>query len=174
MLFSHLKSTATRVAQILAKKGQIVECLTGDVSATKRAEAIKKFSALNGPRVLSVTIDAVKEGVDCSFADVAIFIDLDWIPSKLLQAESRLHRFGQKQIVNVYFLIAKGTVDEHVKSRVIDRLDLFEKLIGGAQEASDLKADLTKFETASEEEILDDLRAAVLAGNVLPQEDEDL
>jgi len=52
-----------------------------------------------------------------------------------------------------------------------ERLDLYEKILGGAQEAKGLRADLGAFERMNEDEVLADLRRMVIAGEVLPEED---
>lgn len=38
----------------------------------------------------------------------------DWNPQKDLQAMDRAHRIGQKNTVNVYRLITRGTLEEKI------------------------------------------------------------
>lgn len=55
--------------------------------------------------------------------------DSDWNPQMDLQAIARAHRIGQKKEVQVFRLIAKGTVDEVMISRANSKLQLDEILI---------------------------------------------
>jgi len=43
-----------------------------------------------------------------------IFLEHDWNPQKDLQAMDRAHRLGQKNTVNVYRLITRGTLEEKI------------------------------------------------------------
>lgn len=173
VVFSHLRDTAKRVWEGISKAKATAYLATGEDVAQVRARTIAHAKVTASKRSVAVvaTIDAVGVGIDLSFADVAIFVDLDWVPSKLLQAESRLHRHGQMRPVSIYYLVGLGTADEYVQRKVIERLDLYERVIGSAQEAEGLRSDLGAFETMNEDDVLMDLRAAVLRGEVLPEED---
>lgn len=51
-------------------------------------------------------------GLDFSSASNVIFAELPEEVAHVRQAEDRAHRKGQTQAVNVYFLIARGTIEE--------------------------------------------------------------
>ena len=82
-----------------------------------------------------VTIDSCATGIDLSFASVAVVLELTYEPHKLLQLESRLHRWGALLPVLIQYLCARGTVDEIVVSKVVGKLDTFERAIGATGEA---------------------------------------
>ena len=48
-------------------------------------------------------------GINLASADTVILYDSDWNPQMDLQAMDRAHRIGQKNTVNVYRFITKGT-----------------------------------------------------------------
>jgi SNF2 family DNA or RNA helicase len=48
------------------------------------------------------------------------FVELDWTPARLEQAEDRLHRIGQRDSVTAWYLIAPDTIDATMAA-VIDR-----------------------------------------------------
>ena len=174
LVFTHLRETAKQIYTKLAKtKGVVAALATGEDTSASRSALVEEMreKAKTAPVVLVATIDSLGVGIDLSFADVVIFVDLDWIPSKLLQAEGRAHRHGQKRSVTIYYLVGIGTADEYIQKKVIERLDLYEKILGGAQEAKGLRADLGAFERMNEDEVLADLRRMVIAGEVLPEED---
>ena len=55
------------------------------------------------------------QSVICIYTFVlVIFVEHDWNPMKDLQAMDRAHRLGQTKVVNVYRLIARGTLEEKI------------------------------------------------------------
>jgi SNF2 family DNA or RNA helicase len=40
-----------------------------------------------------------------------VFLELDWTPARLEQAEDRTHRIGQRSAVTAWYLIAPETID---------------------------------------------------------------
>lgn len=56
----------------------------------------------------------------------ALFLERMWVPSAMAQAEDRIHRLGQREAVEITYLDAERTVDEHIarvlqqKQKIID------------------------------------------------------
>jgi len=99
--------------------------ITGDVP-----QEVRKVIVDAQPNLLCATMDSTSVGIDLSFADVVVFVELDWVPSKLLQCEGRLHRFGQARPVLAQYLIARGTADDYIRRAVLAKLDNFHAAIG--------------------------------------------
>jgi hypothetical protein len=106
----------------LAIKSAII---TGDVEQGDRRKII-----VQQPSLLAATMDSTSVGIDLSYADVAVFAELDWVPSKLVQSEGRLHRFGQKRSVLIQYCVARGTGDDVVRRVILDKLARFEEGVG--------------------------------------------
>ncbi|MDX1410495.1 MAG: hypothetical protein R3330_20235, partial [Saprospiraceae bacterium] len=81
----------------------------------------------------AATMHSVTTSIDLVEFDCAIFVGLDYVPSRLLQAEARVHRTGQRRGVTIYYLIGAGTIDEVIQDRVISRLETFAQLTDGAE-----------------------------------------
>lgn len=115
---------------------------------------------LANAQVAVATLYSVSTGVDyLSGFSTLIMVGLDWLPSTILQGESRVHRIGSSKPVTIYYLIGKGTLDEVVRERVIERLDTFAALTGG--DSSDgFSASLAG---GTEEELLASIVAAIAA-----------
>lgn len=87
--------------------------VSGGVSKADRENAVSRFVKDPGCKVFLGQTAAAGVGIDglqevCS--NVA-FVELCWSPALVDQATSRLHRMGQKNSVNVWYLLAPGTVD---------------------------------------------------------------
>lgn len=123
--FSHRKHVAEVIASSLKPQGIDAKVITGDVPIKRRVEIIDEQ-----PAVLAATMDALREGVDLSYADVAVFVELDYVPSKLAQCEARVVRFGQKRNTVLQYIVALSTADEIIREVLIDKLDMFEQSIG--------------------------------------------
>ena len=114
--------------------GYAREAVHGGVSAARRGAAIAAAGKAEGAFLLAVTIDACSVGIDLSFADVLVFVELTYEPHELLQAEARGVRYGSSKGLLIQYVLGRGTVDEIVASRVVDRLENFEKVVGSSGE----------------------------------------
>lgn len=156
--FTHRRSVAEHIANMAREAGFEAGLIHGGVPALRRGKAIAEAKGSNGGFLLACTIDSSSTGIDLSFADVAMFVELVYEPQELLQAEARLHRFGQNNPVLIQYIIARGTTDELIANKVILKLETYEKAIGRTGES--LGGDLT----GDPEEILGELYKAIEKG----------
>lgn len=158
VLFVYRKSVAKMLKKRLAKDGVKAFMLTGDESPNQRQANAEQAKA-QGKSVCIATIDAVGTGVNyLAFADVAVFVELHYVPGKMLQGEDRLHRFGQVNPVTIIYLIALGSIDEMIRDVVLQKLKAFEEVIGNTGDTirDDLLGGL------SDEEAFDALRKVLM------------
>ena len=76
------------------KAGITVGRVDGRVKQTERAEIVRRFQA-GGCQVFLGSVAAAGESITLTRAETVIFVELDWVPGALLQAEDRGHRAGQ-------------------------------------------------------------------------------
>lgn len=88
--------------------------LDGNVPPSQRAVIVDKFNSDPTVDVLLLTTQVGGLGLTLTGADVVIFLEHDWNPSKDLQAMDRAHRIGQTRVVNVYRVITRGTIEEKI------------------------------------------------------------
>ena len=75
------------------------------------------------------------EGLDYQFCDTMINYDLPWNPMRIEQRIGRIDRRGQRsEVVNIYNVITKGTVDADIYERCLMRIGVFENSIGECEE----------------------------------------
>lgn len=122
--------------------------VTGDDKAADRRAIIADAPCA------AATLYSVEVGINLTGFDVVIFVGLDWVPARILQGEARIHRIGQDRPCTIYYLIARGTVDEIIRARVIERLEQFAAITGAKGDELGLRGDLAP---ESEDELLADI-----------------
>lgn len=115
--------------------GQSV-CIFGETSQDDRLAAVERFQHDESCRVFIGSIRASGQGITLTAASRVLFVELDWSPMVLSQAEDRCHRIGQDEEVLVQYLTIKGTLDErlgHVLKRKQEQMQPLYKSISLAQ-----------------------------------------
>eukprot|EP00434_Breviolum_minutum_P024181 symbB.v1.2.021347.t1/scaffold1839.1/size99268/3 len=59
-----------------------------------------------------LSITACGQGLTLTAAHTVVFAELYWVPGQMIQAEDRVHRIGQEEMVDVHYCIAQGSLDE--------------------------------------------------------------
>jgi superfamily II DNA/RNA helicase len=114
----------------------------GDLSVDARQAIVDDYMAHSGPCVFVATGQSAGESLNLQDTDALLFVMLPYTPEKLRQWEGRVARQGQKRPVTIYFVIAEGTIDEHIAQILIDKLPAVEKIAqdGELAEAADILA----------------------------------
>jgi hypothetical protein len=84
----------------------------GADSTTARDAAVQAFQQDDGPQVIVCSLRAAGQGLTLTRASNVAFLELDWTPARLAQAEDRCHRIGQGNAVTAWYLLAPDTIDE--------------------------------------------------------------
>ncbi len=94
-----------------------------------KIEAAERFWDENGAKFLLST-SAGGEGINLQCAGVLFNYDLPWNPMAVEQRIGRIHRFGQKDVAQVYNLVAKDTVEERIYGLLTEKLQAVARAIG--------------------------------------------
>ena len=108
LLFAHYTDTTEALAEEF-------DCpkITGSVDADRRGEIVEEFQ--NGEHdLLVLNIQAGGVGITLTEASNVAFVEIPWTFAEIEQAEDRTHRIGQKDAVNVHFLLADDTIDREM------------------------------------------------------------
>ena len=113
LLFSQFTTMLGRIRERLDGMKISNFTLQGSTPKEKRAQLVREFNA-GKVSVFLISLKAGGTGLNLTAADVVIHYDPWWNLAAQNQATDRAHRIGQKAHVQVYKLIAKGTIEEKI------------------------------------------------------------
>lgn len=129
VLFTSFRVTAKYLSEKLSAAGIPAMLLWGNMQESKQ-DLINQFRDQPGLRVL-VSTEVASEGVDLQFSKLLINYDLPWNPMRVEQRIGRIDRLGQQaDIIHIWNLMYRGTIDERIFSRLLSRLKIFEQALG--------------------------------------------
>lgn len=132
IVFSYFKGTLRYLAKRLTENGIQTQLLHGGMAETKQ-DVINRFRDDPAIPVL-LTSEVASEGVDLQFSRVLINYDLPWNPMKIEQRIGRIDRIGQEaEKISIWNLGYADTIDERIYHRLLAKLHIFERALGGMQ-----------------------------------------
>lgn len=117
VVFAHHKVVQDTIAKALSAYNPVR--LTGDMSKTAKQRSVDAFQNDPNCRVFVGSILAAGVGLTLTEASHEVFCEMDWVPANNLQAEDRCHRMGQRDSVNIYQMVADGTLDARIIHAVV-------------------------------------------------------
>ncbi len=129
VIFTEHKDTLLYLEERLASSGGYkVVTIHGGKLVDERREAQWAF-AKPDTQILIAT-DAAGEGINLQFCRLLINWDIPWNPNRLEQRMGRIHRYGQKQDVIVFNMVASNTREGKVLERLLTKLDIIREGLG--------------------------------------------
>ncbi len=113
LIFSQFTSALSIVKKELINKNITYYYLDGSTKSSERLSLVDEFNKNDVP-IFLISLKAGGNGLNLIGADIVIHLDPWWNPAVESQATDRAHRIGQKNIVQVIKLIAKGTIEEKI------------------------------------------------------------
>ncbi len=137
LIFSQFKGMLEKIEQELPNLGLTSFKITGSTPAHDRQEMTKAFN--QGERdAFLISLKAGGVGLNLTGADTVILVDLWWNPAVEAQAIGRAHRMGQEQMVEVYRLITKGTIEEKIQELQEQKKHLVSQVLDGTESRASL------------------------------------
>ena len=113
LIFSQFTGLLALIQPVLTAAGIAWHYLDGATPAAERIRLVNSFNA--GDRdVFLISLKAGGTGLNLTGADVVIHCDPWWNPAVEDQATDRAYRIGQQNVVQVFKLVAKNTVEEKI------------------------------------------------------------
>lgn len=130
LLFSQFTSMLSIIEAELEQLGFSSFYLRGSTPPKDRIEMVDAFN--KGTKdVFLISLKAGGTGLNLTGADTVILYDLWWNPAVEEQAAGRAHRIGQRKVVEVWRMIAEGTIEERMNALQQEKRELFQKVIQG-------------------------------------------
>ena len=104
--------------------------LTGSTPKEQRLKLVENFNR-DETNVFCISLKAGGTGLNLTAADIVIHFDPWWNLAVQNQATDRAHRIGQTNVVNVYKLIMKDTIEENILKLQARKKELAEQVLSG-------------------------------------------
>ncbi|WP_332018730.1 helicase-related protein [Kaistella sp.] len=129
VIFTEHKDTLLYLEERLSTSGGYkVATIHGGKNVDERRLAQRQF--FQPDTQILIGTDAAGEGINLQFCKFLINWDIPWNPNRLEQRMGRIHRYGQKEDVMVFNMVANNTREGNVLKRLLDKLDIIRESIG--------------------------------------------
>lgn len=121
--------------------------LDGSTSQDNRQKAVDDFQNNSDIKLFVGNLQAAGVGITLTAASNVCFLELGWTPGDHDQGEDRCHRISQKDTVNVYYLVANGTIEEEIAELLDEKRKVINAIIDGkdVEDSSLLKSLIAKY-----------------------------
>ena len=134
VIFTQYRDTLELLKEELGKifsENRIATIKGGPIE--NKIAAMEAFWQENGARFL-ISTSAGGEGINLQVGRILFNYDLPWNPMAVEQRIGRVHRYGQKETVQVYNLVAEDTVEERIYGILETKLVEIAQSIGKVDE----------------------------------------
>lgn len=130
LLFSQFTSMLENLQLKLKEEEISYYVLTGATPKEQRLQLVERFNT-DETNVFCISLKAGGTGLNLTTADIVIHFDPWWNLAVQNQATDRAHRIGQTNVVNVYKLIMKNTIEENIIKLQERKKELAEQVLSG-------------------------------------------
>ncbi|WP_270356119.1 SNF2-related protein [Adlercreutzia equolifaciens] len=128
LIFSQFTSYLDVLSAELDRRGIGHFAITGATPKRERVRLVRQFNNDETP-VFLVSLKAGGTGLNLTGASVVVHADPWWNAAATDQATDRAHRIGQNREVDVYKVVAKGTIEERIVALQQAKRDLADSVI---------------------------------------------
>lgn len=139
LIFTQYAETGKLLQEVLERNTkESVPFLHGSVPKAERDRMVQRFQDESlpeeeRPRIFILSLKAGGTGLNLTAANHVFHYDRWWNPAVENQASDRAYRIGQTRNVQVYKLIALGTLEERIDDMIEQKRTLNEQVIGGGE-----------------------------------------
>ncbi|CEH33639.1 DEAD/DEAH box helicase [Romboutsia lituseburensis] len=129
LVFSQFTTVLKNIGAKLDKNNIKYVYLDGQTKAEERLRLVDEFNKSKEINVFLISLKAGGTGLNLTSANTVIHFDPWWNPAVENQASDRAHRYGQREVVEVIKLIAKGTIEEKIVKLQENKKELIDDII---------------------------------------------
>jgi SWI/SNF-related matrix-associated actin-dependent regulator of chromatin subfamily A-like protein 1 len=111
--------------------------LDGSVTGNNRQKVVDQFQTDTVYKLFIANIKSGGVAITLTAAWDEIIIELGWNPKLLDQFSDRIHRIGQTHGVNIYYLLALGTIEEKIAKLLDEKRKVIDGVIDGIETSQD-------------------------------------
>ncbi len=151
IIMGHHEEALDSIEAALSTLGFRVGMITGKVTGKARQRAVDEFQSglpANKPPekrkyldVLVCSITAAGVGLTLTRAQDMIIFERVWRPFDLVQAEDRIHRYGQENKVVITYLDAAGSIDDKLAALLAEKAETAGQVLDGTNLDEDAAQD---------------------------------
>lgn len=134
VVFCHHKFV---IEQLMREFATISVKVDGSVTGENRQKAIDAFQNEPSVKLFIGNMKAAGVGITLTAASNVAFLELGWSNSTHQQASDRLHRIGQKDVVNEYYLIAPNTIEDKIAALIDQKRVVVDMVTDGIETQRD-------------------------------------
>jgi len=127
------KENADRFRRLVGGFDIPVDVIHGGTAPKARSRILEQWEHgdTEESRILVGTIGSLNAAANLLTCSKAVFVELDWAPINIVQAEKRHHRPGSKfDRVEAYYLVVENSIDEDIAERLLEKVEEAETLFG--------------------------------------------
>jgi superfamily II DNA or RNA helicase len=118
-----------RICGLIGNPDAVVT-IHGGLQRDERRKIQESFCFEPDVRILVAT-DAAGEGINLQQANLLINYDLPWNPNRIEQRFGRIHRIGQTEVCHMWNMVAIGTREGEVFTKLFEKLEIERTDLGG-------------------------------------------
>ena len=127
IVYTEYLKTLEVLESLLRRAGRRVHVFAGHMRIREKERSLEQFRTSGGV-LLSTEVGG--QGLNLQHCHRLINFDFPWNPMKLEQRIGRVHRFGQERRVLITSIAGRGTFEEYLVQLLLNKIRLFEMVIG--------------------------------------------
>lgn len=135
LVVAHFQASVDAARDVARGLGMSAESIHGGTSRPERRAIVERFKA-GKLDVLCGSLETIAEGLTLTAADMVIFLETSFKPSRNQQAMRRIHRIGQERPCTALDYITPDSIDEGKRELLKAKTDQQIRVLTAAQMAA--------------------------------------